>query len=164
MGWVVSNEYDSHDPRLIQDYGKFAELRWLNQYHWVPTALLGAAIAFFGGWSAFLWGYVLSTVVLYHCTYTINSLAHVWGTRRFETADDSRNNFFLALITLGEGWHNNHHRFMYACRQGLRWWEIDCTYYALKVLSWFRIVRGIRAPRLDADALSPDPVPSEAAS
>jgi stearoyl-CoA desaturase (delta-9 desaturase) len=97
---------------------------------------------------AFVWGFVLSTVCLYHGTFTINSLAHVWGNRRFETSDDSRNNFALALITMGEGWHNNHHKFMYACRQGLRWWEVDCTYYLVKVLGWVGIAREIREPRL----------------
>ena len=136
VGWVISNDYDDYDPSLIRDFAKFPELRWLDRYHWVPTALLGAVISSFGGLGAFLWGYVLSTVVLYHATFCINSLAHVWGTRRFATPDESRNNFVLALVTLGEGWHNNHHRFMYACRQGILWWEVDFTYYALRVLAW----------------------------
>ena len=102
-----------------------------------------------------MWGFVVSTVLLFHGTFTINSVAHLWGSRRFDTADDSRNNFVLALITLGEGWHNNHHKFMYACQQGLRWWEVDVTYYALKILNWLGIardLRGIRVPLSESEA------------
>ena len=155
VGWVISNDYDEYDSGLIRDFGKFPELRWLDRYHWVPTALLGATIYLIGGLVAFLWGYVLSTVLLYHATFCINSLAHVWGTRRFATADESRNNFVLALITLGEGWHNNHHRFMHACRQGILWWEVDLTYYGLRLLGWLGIahgLRGVRLPHSEAEA------------
>ena len=134
---MISNDYDEYDPRLIQDFAKFPELVWLDRYFWIPPTLLGAAFLFLGGCRAFLWGFLISTVMLFHGTFSINSLAHVWGSRRFDTPDDSRNNFLFALITLGEGWHNNHHRFMHACRQGLRWWEIDLTYYALTALRWF---------------------------
>lgn len=148
IGWIISNEYDEYDPRLIQDFAKFPELVWLDRYFWVPPALLGSAFFLLGGLPLFVWGFVISTVVLFHCTFSINSLAHVWGSRRFETPDDSRNNFVLALITLGEGWHNNHHRFMHACRQGLRWWEVDCTFYALTLLRWFRITRDLRPAQL----------------
>ena len=83
-------------------------------------------------------------MVLYHGTFLINSLAHIWGTRRFATPDESRNNFWLALVTMGEGWHNNHHHFMSSVRQGIRWWEVDTTYYVLKVLSWLGIARELR--------------------
>ena len=148
VGWIISSEYDTYDPARIRDFGKFPELRWLDRYHWVPTAVFGAAIFFIFGLPAFFWGYVFSTVVLFHCTFTINSLSHVWGSRRFATPDDSRNNFFLALLTLGEGWHNNHHQFMYAVRQGIYWWEVDITYYVLKMLSWVGIVREMREIRL----------------
>ena len=151
MGWIMSNDYDDHDPSLIRDYGKFAELRWLDRNYLVPPALLGAAIFLLGGLPVFMWGFVVSTVFLYHGTFTINSLAHVWGSRRFDTHDDSRNNFTLALITMGEGWHNNHHKFMYACRQGLRWWEVDCTFYVLKALSWVGITKELRKARLVED-------------
>ena len=96
------------------------------------------------GFGAFVWGFVLSTVLLFHATFSINSLAHLWGSRRYETRDHSRNNLFLALITLGEGWHNNHHRFMHSCRQGLRWWEIDITYYVLRFLSFLGIATDLR--------------------
>jgi stearoyl-CoA desaturase (delta-9 desaturase) len=98
---------------------------------------------------------VVSTVLLFHGTFSINSAAHLWGSRRFDTPDDSRNNFVLALITLGEGWHNNHHKFMYACQQGIRWWEVDVTYYGLRILNWVgvaRELRGIRRPLSESEA------------
>jgi stearoyl-CoA desaturase (delta-9 desaturase) len=144
LGWILSDEYDHYDPKRIADLVKYPELRWLDKYHLVPTILYGAAIYYIGGYAAFVWGYLVATVVLYHGTFLINSLAHIWGTRRFATPDESRNNFWLALVTLGEGWHNNHHFFMSSTRQGIRWWEIDITYYTLKMLSWIRITRDLR--------------------
>ena len=147
MGWIISNQYKSYEPRMVQDFGKFPELRWLDRYYIVPPAILGTLVYLLGGPGAFIWGFVVSTIALFHGTFTINSLAHVWGSRRFDTEDTSRNNFWLALITMGEGWHNNHHKFMYACRQGLRWWELDFTYYGLKILSWLGIARDLRKAR-----------------
>jgi stearoyl-CoA desaturase (Delta-9 desaturase) len=144
VGWIVSTRHEGYDPRLINDFRKFPELRFLDRYDLLPTVLYGAAFWLVGGFGAFMWGFVISTVILYHATFAINSMAHLWGTRRFDTADHSRNNFLLALVTLGEGWHNNHHQFMHACRQGMRWWEVDFTYYGLKILSWVGIVKDIR--------------------
>jgi stearoyl-CoA desaturase (delta-9 desaturase) len=144
LGWILSDEYDHYDAQRIADFAKYPELRWLNRYHVVPAVMYGAGIYFLGGWSAFVWGFVVSTVLLYHGTFVINSLAHIWGSRRFATPDESRNNFWLALVTMGEGWHNNHHHFMSSTRQGIRWWEVDATYYILRVLSWFRIARDLR--------------------
>ena len=146
IGWIIAGSSGEYDGSVIQDFQKFPELRFLNKHHRVPAILFGAAVAAVGGYGAFLWGFVLSTVLLWHCTFSINSLAHLWGSRPFETGDGSRNNFFLALITLGEGWHNNHHQFMFSARQGLRWWQIDMTYYALQILSLFGIVREMRVP------------------
>ena len=110
----------------------------------MPTIVYAAAIVLIGGWAAFFWGYLAATVLLYHGTFLINSLSHIWGTRRFPTPDESRNNFMLALVTLGEGWHNNHHHYMSSVRQGIRWWEIDITYYVIVVLSWVGITRDLR--------------------
>ncbi len=146
IGWLLSGESSGYDSRIMQDFEKFPELRLLNRYHSVPALLFGAAVFAAGGYPVFLWGFVVSTVVLWHSTFSINSLAHVWGSRPFETGDQSRNNRFVALITLGDGWHNNHHRFMYSARHGLRWWEIDITYYVLRILSLFGIVRELRSP------------------
>jgi len=146
IGWIIAGSSSEYDRRVIQDFAKFPELRILDKYHRAPAILFGAAIFAAGGYGVFLWGFVLSTVLLWHCTFSINSLAHLWGSRPFETRDHSRNNLFLALITLGEGWHNNHHQFMFSARQGLRWWEIDITYYVLRSLSLVGIVRELRAP------------------
>jgi len=152
VGWVLSNRYDEYDPRAVGEFSQFPELVWLDRYHWVPTAAFGAAIALLGGWRAFFWGYVVSTVILYHCTFSINSFAHLFGSRRFDTPDQSRNNFLLALLTMGEGWHNNHHFSPGSCRQGLRWWEVDFTFWALTLLSWVKVTSNLRPfRRLDAE-------------
>jgi len=148
VGWVLSNEHDSYDPKRVADMARFPELRWLDRYHWVPTVVFAACILMVGGVGAFVWGYVVSTVVLYHCTFAINSLAHIFGTRRFDTADHSRNNWLLALVTFGEGWHNNHHFSMGSCRQGIRWWELDITYGVLKLLAILGIVKDLRPFRI----------------
>jgi stearoyl-CoA desaturase (delta-9 desaturase) len=144
LGWILSDEYDEYDPKRIADFSRFPELRWLNKYHMVPPVVYGAAVYAIGGWDVFFWGFCLSTVALYHGTFLINSLSHIWGSRRFATPDESRNNFVLALFTMGEGWHNNHHYFMSSVRQGIRWWEVDATYYVLRMLSWLGIARELR--------------------
>ena len=144
IGWLLSAQSNKYDQSVIRDFESYPELVLLNRYHRVPAILFGALILALGGWNVFMWGFVLSTVVLFHCTFSINSLSHLWGTRRFETRDHSRNNLFLALITFGEGWHNNHHRYMASARQGFRWWEVDLTYYVLKVLEMGGIVRDMR--------------------
>jgi stearoyl-CoA desaturase (delta-9 desaturase) len=148
VGWVLSNEHDSYNPKSIADMARFPELRWLDRYHWGPTVVFATVILTVGGVGAFVWGYVVSTVVLYHCTFAINSLAHLFGTRRFETPDHSRNNWLLALITFGEGWHNNHHFSMGSCRQGLRWWELDITYGMLKLLAILGVAKDLRPFRI----------------
>lgn len=150
-GWILSNRYDEYDPKRIADFAKYPELRWLDRHHWVPTVVYAAAILAIGGPGAFVWGYLASTVFLYHATFTINSLAHLWGTRRFETADQSRNNLVLALLTLGEGWHNNHHHSMSSCRQGYRWWEIDITYLALRAIGLVGIASDFRSFRAERE-------------
>jgi len=148
VGWVLSNEYDSHDERQIADFAKFPELRWLDCYHWVPAVILAFLILLIGGPAAFVWGFLVSTVLLYHATFCINSLAHVFGSRRFDTPDQSRNNWFFVLLTFVEGWHNNHHFSMTSCRQGFCWWELDITYGVLKVLSYLGIARELRPFRI----------------
>ncbi len=144
IGWILSDKYEGTRLDYIGDFARFPELRWLNKYYLVPPFLLGAAIWLIGGFGFFAWGFCLSTMLLWHGTFTINSLSHLLGKRRFPTTDTSKNNWVLALVTLGEGWHNNHHYFMASARQGFYWWEVDITFYALKVLSWFRVVRELR--------------------
>jgi len=137
--WFLDGHNDQTRMELIPDLAKYPELRWLNRWHVVPGALLGFACWYWGGLQGFFWGFAMSTTLLWHGTFTINSLAHVFGSRRFETTDTSRNNLWLALITLGEGWHNNHHRYQSSVNQGFFWWEVDITYYILKALSWIGI-------------------------
>jgi len=144
MGWITSAENFPTDMKQVRDLAQFPELRWLDRNDVVVPAVLATLLFVIGGLPWLLWGFFVSTVVLFHGTCLINSLAHQLGTRRYETDDDSRNSFVLALITLGEGWHNNHHRYPGATRQGFYWWEIDVTYYGLVVLSWLRIIRDLR--------------------
>jgi len=146
IGWILADRYEATRTELIGDFHKFAELRWLNKYHLVPPVALGVLMFLIGGWPLLIWGYCLSTVLLWHSSFTINSLSHIFGRQRYATPDTSKNNPYLALLTMGEGWHNNHHHYMASARQGFFWWEIDITYYILKVLSWFRIVWDLREP------------------
>jgi stearoyl-CoA desaturase (Delta-9 desaturase) len=144
VGWILSTEHDHYDPRRVADFGRYPELRWLDRYHWVPPAAFAVLVWAVGGFPAFVWGYLLATVLLYHATFAINSAAHIWGSRPFATADDSRNNPLLALVTLGEGWHNNHHFCRSSCRQGVQWWEVDLTYLGLLLMAALGIARDLR--------------------
>ncbi|EYF04918.1 acyl-CoA desaturase [Chondromyces apiculatus] len=146
MGWWLGREHEHTDFDKIPDFASFPELRWLDRNHAVGPAVMGTALYLIGGLDAFLWGYVVSTCVLMHATFTINSLAHIFGSRRYATTDTSRNNFWLALITLGEGWHNNHHHYMNSVNQGFFWWEIDVSYYALRGMSAVGLVWDLRKP------------------
>src|SRR5690242_10595875 len=146
VGWIISDKYNDTRIEYIADFAKYPELRWLNKYHLVPPAALGVVLWLIGGWPLFIWGFCLSTVLLWHDTFTINSLSHLFGSRRYETTDQSRNNWLLALLTMGEGWHNNHHAYQASVRQGFRWWEYDPTYYALRILSWFGLVWDLHLP------------------
>ncbi|GMU59513.1 MAG: stearoyl-CoA desaturase [Myxococcaceae bacterium] len=146
VGWILARRYDETDLDAIKDFARYPELRWLDKYHLVP-ALSGLALSWiFGGLELFVWAGVIPTVLLWHGTFTINSLSHIFGTRRYLTTDTSRNNWLLALVTLGEGWHNNHHYHQNTANQGWFWWEVDLTFYMLKVLSWLGVVSGLRLP------------------
>lgn len=146
VGWILSPRYDDTKYERIKDFARYPELVWLNKFHLVPPVLLGISVYAIGGASALFCGFFLSTVLLYHGTFTINSLMHVWGTRRYATKDTSRNSFILALITLGEGWHNNHHYYAASTSQGFYWWEIDISYYILKMLSWVGLTQDVKRP------------------
>ncbi len=149
MGWIFDEKTQGYNPKKIADFGKYPELRFLDKYHWIPAAAYGLTMLLIGGLPWFIWGFVLVLICQYQASYCVNSLAHVYGTRRFETSDFSRNNWFLAIITLGEGWHNNHHHCKAACRQGYKWWEIDMTFYLITLFSWIGVVKDIRPFRLD---------------
>ena len=146
VGWIFTPQHSATDYDSIPDLTKYPELRWLDRHPYLPATLLGIACFLLGGWQGLVVGFVWSTVLLYHGTFFINSLAHVHGTQRYVTGDDSRNNWWLAVITLGEGWHNNHHAYQRSTRQGFRWYEIDPTFYVLTMLSWARVVWELGAP------------------
>jgi stearoyl-CoA desaturase (Delta-9 desaturase) len=129
--------------RNIADLTRIPELRLLNKY-WLLSPILLGGFCLWLGEGYFFYGFMLSTVLLFHGTFTINSLSHMWGSRRYQTKDDSRNNWVLALITLGEGWHNNHHHYMHSTRQGFMWWEIDITFYILWLCSKLGLVWDLR--------------------
>ena len=156
VGWFMSDIGFKTDYSVIKDYERFPELRFLNRFDALVPALFAICMYAFGellgavwpatgtsGWQMVVWAFFISTVILFHATFTINSLGHVWGRRRFSTKDRSRNNAFLAVLTLGEGWHNNHHRFAVSARQGFYWWEVDVSYMLLKIMSWMGIVRDL---------------------
>jgi stearoyl-CoA desaturase (delta-9 desaturase) len=158
MGWFLSRKHFATDHSQIPDLMKYPELRILDRYDLLVPVVYAIGMFFLGvvlnalfpalgtsGWQMLIWGYFISTVVLIHVTLTINSLAHVWGRRRYATSDDSRNNWFLALLTLGEGWHNNHHHYPGSARQGFYWWEIDISYYVLRMMSWVGLVRDLKS-------------------
>lgn len=155
VGWILSDRYNKTQVELIGDFHRFPELRWLNRYHLVPPVTLATGLFLVGGWGLLVWGFFISTVLLWHSSFTVNSLSHLFGRRRYETTDTSRNSLLLALLTFGEGWHNNHHFYMASARQGFFWWEVDVTYYALKILSWFRIIWDLRQPPRAAVEASP---------
>src|SRR5581483_12044380 len=140
VGWIVSREHEPTDEKRIKDLMKYPELRIVDRYWYLAPILLGVTLWLVGGWFALFWGFFVSTTLLWHGTFTINSLTHMFGRRRYVTTDNSKNSFLLALITHGEGWHNNHHYYQRACNQGFFWWEIDVTYYVLRVLELLRIV------------------------
>jgi stearoyl-CoA desaturase (Delta-9 desaturase) len=146
MFWFLAPKYDETPFDKIQDFAKYPELRWVNKYHLVPPILLGFAVWALFGWSGLIWGFFVSTVLCWHGTFTINSLSHVFGKQRYRTTDTSRNNWILALITMGEGWHNNHHYFQSSVKQGFYWWEVDMSYYLLKSLSKVGLVWDLKTP------------------
>jgi len=146
MGWIFNPKRATADYSMVSDLTKFPELVLLNKHPYLPAAALAVLTYLIGGWPGLIVGFFMSTVVLYHCVFFINSLAHVVGKQRYLTGDDSRNNWWLAIITFGEGWHNNHHYYQSSTAQGWRWYEIDISYYVIKVMSWFGLVWDLRAP------------------
>jgi stearoyl-CoA desaturase (Delta-9 desaturase) len=157
IGWVISNKFNATEWELMKDFKKYPELKLLERFDLVPGFALGLGCYLLGGFTGFAWGFCLSTVLLYHATFMVNSVCHLLGRRRFATKDQSRNNWFVAFFTLGEGWHNNHHHYPSAARQGFKWWEYDLSFWILKTLSWVGIVWDLRAPTpraLSAKAIS----------
>jgi stearoyl-CoA desaturase (delta-9 desaturase) len=146
LGWILGPSNNETRLDLVADLAKYPELRFLNRTatQLLPALVYGLACLTLGGVHGLVWGFLVSTVLLWHGTFTINSLAHMFGRRRYETTDDSRNSWALALLTTGEGWHNNHHHYQSSARQGFRWWEIDVTYYVLRLLAAVGLVWDLR--------------------
>ena len=146
LGWIFSRQHDTFDPVKVEDLMRFPELQWLHRHERLPPLVLAVLCYLIAGWPGLVVGFFWSTVLVYHATFCINSLAHVRGRKRYVTGDDSRNNWLLAIFTMGEGWHNNHHAFQSSVRQGFRWWEVDVTFYLLKLLSFAGIVWDLKQP------------------
>ena len=158
LGWILSADHEPTRYDLVKDLAKFPELVWLNKHYLTPAILLGVVVTLVGGWvnggsvstaltngwSTLFVGFFLSTIILYHATFAINSVMHWVGKPRYNTGDESKNSFILAILSLGEGWHNNHHYYQSSTRQGFFWWEVDLTYYTIKLLSWLGIVWDVR--------------------
>jgi stearoyl-CoA desaturase (delta-9 desaturase) len=146
QGWIFDPRWGGTPLEAVRDFARYPELVWLNRYHFVGPLALALGCLAVGGFAGLVWGFSVSTVLQWHSTYAINSLAHRLGTRPYDTGDDSRNNWWLALLTLGEGWHNNHHYYMASARQGFLWWEVDVTWYVLRALAALGIVWDLREP------------------
>ena len=159
IGWITKPCHKPTDHRMVRDHARYPELVWLNKYHLIPPVILAIGVAAAGGivnggsigmmfgpagLSTLFIGFFLSTLLLYHGTFSVNSVAHKFGRQRYQSDDDSRNSFLLALITLGEGWHNNHHYYEASTRQGFFWWEIDITYYGLRLLAMLGLIWDLR--------------------
>ena len=146
VGWIFARQHDATDLIKVDDFARYPELMWLHRFELVPGIVLAVICLAIAGWPGLVVGFFWSTVLVYHGTFCINSLAHVRGKKRYVTGDDSRNNWLLAVFTMGEGWHNNHHAYQSSVRQGFRWWEIDCTFYLLRALSWTGLVWDLKMP------------------
>ena len=146
VGWILAARYDRTRSDRVKDLARFPELAFLDRFGVVVPLSFAAALFAAGGLPALLWGFFVPVVVAWHVTFSINSVAHVLGSRRYPTADDSRNNPVLALLTFGEGWHNNHHFYATTASQGWFWWELDITYLALRALSVTGLVWDLRTP------------------
>jgi stearoyl-CoA desaturase (delta-9 desaturase) len=172
VGWFLSRDSQTTEWKLIPNLSKYRDLRLLDRFYSVPPILLAVGMFLLGamlqryapglgtsGWQMLVWGFFISTILLYHGTFTVNSLAHIFGKQRFDTGDNSRNNWFVALITLGEGWHNNHHYYPASERHGIYWWEFDVAHYTLSLLAWLGVVWGIQKHPARAAALPLHPAP-----
>jgi stearoyl-CoA desaturase (delta-9 desaturase) len=146
VGWIFARRQDETNFARVADFAQYPELMWLHRYELAPPLALAVVCFAVAGWPGLIVGFFWSTVAVYHGTFCINSIAHLAGRRRYVTGDDSRNNWLLAIITMGEGWHNNHHAFQSSARQGFRWWEYDPTFYLLKLLERLGLVWNLKLP------------------
>jgi fatty-acid desaturase len=154
MGWILTGK-TFHNKSVdllayVPDLRKNKFHLWISEYHWVPMVVLGFVLLAIGGWRFVMWGIFLRTVLLLHATWFVNSATHMWGSKRFTTTDDSRNLWWVAYISFGEGWHNNHHAHPQSARHGLAWYEIDLNWYGIKTLEFFGLAWDVKLPKLGA--------------
>lgn len=166
-GWIITGEANHNKTtrmsRYAPDLAKDPFYVWLNTYHYVPLIALGLVLLAMGGLPMMLWGVCVRVVVGLHATWLVNSASHMWGGQRFATSDDSRNNWWVALLTFGEGWHNNHHAHPTSARHGLRWYEFDLTWIQIWFLQVLGLVKGAKVPNLDFSVKPPETIDSKAA-
>jgi stearoyl-CoA desaturase (delta-9 desaturase) len=160
VGWILFGEAKHNNTRMMSKYApdlaKHPFYVWLNNWHWVPNVLLAVLLFAIGGFSMVLWGVFLRTVIGLHATWLVNSATHMWGYRRFNTRDDSRNSWWVALITFGEGWHNNHHAHPTSARHGLAWYEFDMSWIQIQVLRFLGIARGVKVAKITSELAERD--------
>ena len=158
MGWILVGKSMHHDTstlaRYVPDLAKDKFYVWITKYHYVPLIAVGVILLAAGGWPVVLWGIFLRTVVGLQTTWLVNSATHSWGTRRYKTRDLSTNSLWVALLTWGEGWHNNHHAHPTSARHGLKWYEIDFNWYGIWMLNKLGLARDLRVADLRADELA----------
>lgn len=151
MGWILNGSLHNETAALRQyapDLTRDPYYRWLNRFHWVPLTVVGICLFALGGLPWLLWGVALPITIGFHVTWMVNSITHLWGGRRFSTADDSRNNLWVALLTGGEGWHNNHHAHPVSARHGLAWYEVDINYYGIRLLEILGLATQVKIAKL----------------
>jgi len=160
LGWIVFGEAKHNNTCLMSKYAPDLARHWfyvwLDNYHWLPTIVLGLLLLTFGGLPMVLWGICLRTVIGLHGTWLVNSATHMWGSRRFATRDDSRNNWLVALVTFGEGWHNNHHAHPTSARHGLAWYELDLSWVQIRILKFFGIATRIQVANVYSELSEPE--------
>ena len=157
VGWFLHDARNETLPPtnpVVRAFGRVPEIAWLDRYYVVPPALFAVALYLAGGYPWLVWGFSLATTTLAHATFSINTINHLWGTRRFATPDESRNNALTAFFAVGEGWHNNHHRYQRAARNGFYWWEFDPTWYVVTAMSWLGLAWNLQPvpPRIYDEA------------
>jgi fatty-acid desaturase len=158
VGWVLRGTAQDHSQATLERYApdivKNRYYVWLTEFYYVPQLILAIALLAFGGWGMMLWGVFLRVTVGLHATWLVNSATHLWGRRRFVTQEDSRNSWWVALLTFGEGWHNNHHAFPTSARHGLKWYEIDVNWWGIKALQLLGLARAIKRVRFNRNQRS----------
>ena len=146
LGWIFTRGSQRTDFDQVKDFARYPEIRLLDRYYLIPPTAYAVVMYALLGFPGLIWGFFVPTIVLYHCTFFINSLTHMFGRVRYASNDGSKNSFVLAVLCCGEGWHNNHHYYQSAVNQGWFWWEVDLSYYILTMLSWVGVVWDLRAP------------------